>query len=190
MNDFDQSFLAFQAAEHSRRIAEAWLSAFETALVSRDAARIGALFHQDCHWHDILAFTWHMTPVAGRDNVAERLAADQRRTAAHGFHLPPGRKPPREVKRLGIDSIEAIFEFATTDGRGAGIIRLSPGPTVVTRCGRGCCRRRLSRWTATRRKSAPTVPPAPPIRAISAATTGLTCAARPVPMTIGSQRYW
>jgi cation diffusion facilitator CzcD-associated flavoprotein CzcO len=126
MNDFDQSFLAFQAAEQIRHRAEDWLAAFETALISRDAARIGALFHGDCHWHDILAFTWHLTPVEGRDNVAKRLAAEQARANAQGFHLPSGRKPPRQVKRLGIDSVEAIFEFRTTDGRGAGIIRLSP----------------------------------------------------------------
>jgi cation diffusion facilitator CzcD-associated flavoprotein CzcO len=125
MNDFDQSFLAFQAAERIRRCAEDWLAAFETALRSRDAARIGALFHHDCHWRDILAFTWHLTPVEGRDNVARRLADEQQRTGACGFHLPPARKPPREVKRLGIDSIEAIFEFETVDGRGAGILRLS-----------------------------------------------------------------
>src|SRR5579864_5417202 len=121
MNDFDQSFLEFQTAEQTRRSAEDWLAAFETALVSRDAVNIGALFHQDCHWRDILAFTWHLTPVEGRDNVATRLAAEQERTGAHGFHLPPGRKPPRQVKRLGIPSVEAIFEFKTAIGRGAGI---------------------------------------------------------------------
>jgi hypothetical protein len=80
----------------------------------------------NCHWRDVLAFTWHLTPVEGRDNVAARLAAQQEHTGAHGFHLPPGRRPPREVRRLGIDSIEAIFAFNTADGHGAGIIRLSP----------------------------------------------------------------
>ena len=128
MNDFDQSFLEFQAAQEARRFAEDWLVAFETALSSRDAVRIGVLFHQDCHWRDILAFTWYLTPLAGRDAVAARLAAEQAHTAAHGFHLPPGRRAPRRVKRLGTDSIEAIFEFKTADGRGAGIIRLSPEP--------------------------------------------------------------
>lgn len=128
MNDFDQSFLEFQAAQQTQRSAEDWLAAFETALASRDAAQIGALFHQDCHWRDVLAFTWHMTPVAGRDGVATRLAADQGRAGAHGFHLPPNRRQPRRVKRLGIESIEAIFEFKTVDGRGAGIVRLSPSP--------------------------------------------------------------
>jgi putative flavoprotein involved in K+ transport len=126
MNDFDQSFLEFRAAQQARRYAEDWLAAFERALTSRDVALIGALFHQDCHWHDILAFTWHLTPVEDRVNVATRLAAEQERTWAHAFHLPAGRKPPRRVRRLGIDSIEAIFEFKTAVGRGAGIIRLSP----------------------------------------------------------------
>jgi putative flavoprotein involved in K+ transport len=125
MNDFDQSFREFQAAQQARRCAEGWLVAFEAALASRDVARIGALFHQACHWRDILAFTWYLTAVEGRDNVVTRLAAEQERVAAHGFHLPPGRKPPSNVKRLGIDSVEAIFEFRTGVGYGAGIIRIS-----------------------------------------------------------------
>jgi cation diffusion facilitator CzcD-associated flavoprotein CzcO len=126
MDDFDRSLHEFQLAEQARRSATRWLRAFEAALASRDAARISALFHEESHWRDILAFTWHLTSVEGRDGIAERLAAEQTRTAARGFHLPPGRKPPRRVKRLGIDSVEAIFEFATADGRGAGIVRLSP----------------------------------------------------------------
>jgi len=126
MNDFDQSLHEFQVAEQARRAAARWLTAFETALVSRDAARIGALFQEDCHWKDVLAFTWHLTPVEGRDKVAARLVAEQERTGAHGFHLPPGRKPPRHVRRVGMDCIEAIFEFETVVGRGAGIVRLSP----------------------------------------------------------------
>ncbi len=126
MNDFDQSFVEFQAAEQARRAAEDWLVAFEAALAARDPARIGALFQPDCHWRDVLAFTWHLSSAEGRDAVAARLAAEQARTAAHGFHLPADRRAPRRVKRLGIDSIEAIFAFKTADGRGAGIIRLSP----------------------------------------------------------------
>lgn len=126
MNDLDPDYLEFHRAEQARRSAASWLSAFEAALASRDPLQIGALFHEDCHWRDVLAFTWHLTPEAGRQNVASRLASEQTRTGAHGFHLPPGRRPPRNVKRLGIESVEAIFEFKTADGRGAGIIRLSP----------------------------------------------------------------
>ena len=126
MDDFDQALNEFQLAEQVRRSAATWLKAFEAALISRDAKQIGALFHDDAHWRDVLAFTWHMTPVTGRDGIAARLADEQPHTAAHDFHLPRGRKPPRQVTRLGTDSIEAIFEFRTAEGRGAGIIRLSP----------------------------------------------------------------
>ena len=127
MDDVDQSLQEFRLGEQARRSATRWLSAFETALVSRDAARIGALFHDDSYWRDILAFTWHLTPVEGRDKLAARLAVEQAHTDAHGFHLPAGRKPPRHVRRLGIDCIEAIFEFSTAVGHGAGIVRLSQG---------------------------------------------------------------
>ena len=126
MNDFDQSFHEFQAAQQARRSAEDWLSAFEPALTAKDTGQIAALFHLDSHWRDVLAFTWHMTPVAGADAIAGRLAAEQERVEARGFHLPAGRRAPRNVTRLGIASVEAIFEFKTTNGTGAGIIRLSP----------------------------------------------------------------
>jgi cation diffusion facilitator CzcD-associated flavoprotein CzcO len=133
MNDFDQSFHEFQAAQESRRLAEDWLDAFETALNARDAAKIASLFHADSHWRDILAFTWHRTALAGADAIAGRLAADQERTKAHGFHLPPHRREPRKKTRLGIESIEAIYEFATADGKGAGVVRLASDAAGVNK---------------------------------------------------------
>ena len=125
MDTFDQAFAEFQQAQRIRRSAEDWLAAFEAALGSRDAASIGALFHQESHWRDILAFTWHLTPTAGRDGIAARFAQEQARVGAHGLHLPAGRRAPREVTRYGIESIEAIFAFKTADGRGAGVLRLA-----------------------------------------------------------------
>ena len=126
MNDIDQSLQQQHLADYARRTAGRWLGAFEEALASGNADKLVSLFHEDSHWRDVLAFTWHLTPVAGGENIASRLLAEQRATAAHGFHLPPGRKPPRKVRRVGADCIEAIFEFSTAVGRGAGIIRLSP----------------------------------------------------------------
>jgi putative flavoprotein involved in K+ transport len=131
MDDDSQALQEFQRAAEARRAARAWLQAFEAALVTCEPTRIRALFHEDSHWRDILAFTWHLSSAQGRDAIAGRLAAEQPRTGAHGFHLPPGRKPPRRVTRLGIDSIEAIFAFSTAEGRGAGIIRLSPAPDAA-----------------------------------------------------------
>ncbi len=126
MDDVSHALIEFQAAAQARRDAEEWLASFEPALLSRDPAQIGALFHEECHWRDVLAFTWRLSAFAGRDDVAARLAAEQGHIGAHGFHLPPSRKAPRRVKRLGTDSIEAIFEFDTILGRAAGLLRLSP----------------------------------------------------------------
>jgi putative flavoprotein involved in K+ transport len=126
MDLVDQNLQAYQRAEQARGDASRWLADFETALGSQDVDRIAALFHEDSHWRDILAFTWHYTPVAGSREIAGRLAAQQSRVGARGFHLPNGRREPRHVKRVGIDSIEAIFEFTTAVGGGAGILRLSP----------------------------------------------------------------
>ncbi len=111
-----------------RTACETWLGAFEAALATRDPSRIGTLFHDDCHWRDIVAFTWDFSSERGRDNVAAGLATGQDQTQASGFHLPDGRKPPRQVKRVGRDCIEAIFEFKTAIGSGSGIFRLSADP--------------------------------------------------------------
>ena len=125
MDNIDHALREFQLAAHVRKTCETWLAAFAAALVARDPVQIGALLHPDCQWRDVLAFTWHYTPTEGREAVAALLAEAQSRTAAHGFHLPANRKAPRQVTRLGIDSFEALFEFKTNCGRGAGLLRLS-----------------------------------------------------------------
>src|ERR1700746_3216537 len=122
MNDFDRALQQLQMAELVRLSAMRWLSAFETALSSMNTKGLEALLHEDCHWRDVLAFTWRFTAVEGQRNVAGRLAAEQERPAAPGFLLPPGRGAPRKARRVGTECIEAIFEFETVDGRGSGII--------------------------------------------------------------------
>ncbi len=126
MNPLDLYPDSYAPAAEARHEATNWLAAFEEALAARDANRLGALFHADGHWRDILAFTWDLSARQGRDDIAAGLAGLQGETKARGFHLPPGRKPPRRVKRVGKDCIEAIFEFKTAVGSGAGVVRISP----------------------------------------------------------------
>ena len=38
-------------------VLEKWFSEFENALSEPDATRIDALFHDDSHWRDVLAFS-------------------------------------------------------------------------------------------------------------------------------------
>ncbi|MGI4940287.1 MAG: flavin-containing monooxygenase [Janthinobacterium lividum] len=133
MNNISPATLAMSVAEPSQGYAQQWLSGFETALRSRNQERVACCFHTDCHWRDVLAFTWHFTSTTGQAAVATRLVEAQERTAARDFRLPPGRMSPREVTRLGIASVEAIFEFETTDGAGAGLVRLALDTAGVMR---------------------------------------------------------
>ncbi len=126
MDLVNQDLQAFQRGEQAEGAAARWLADFEAALGSREVGRIAGLFHEESHWRDILAFTWYYTPVAGSHDIATRLAAEQSRVGARDFQLPEGRRAPRYVKRVGVESIEAIFEFSTAVGRGAGIFRLAP----------------------------------------------------------------
>jgi len=124
---------AAPVSDDIRNACDTWLADFEAALASRDPARIAPLFHEDSHWRDILAFTWDFSSARGREAVAAGLARGQATAEARDLHLPEGRKAPRQVKRVGRDVIEAIYEFRTAIGRGSGIVRLAPGDDGTTR---------------------------------------------------------
>ena len=109
--DGTQALRDFERAEQARETVRNWLASFESALHARDADAIASLFQSDSHWRDVLTFTWNYSSARGSNAIATRLAAAQQETAAHGFHLPHKRMPPRHVKRLGVASIEALFEF-------------------------------------------------------------------------------
>ena len=127
MDDVSFSVSEIQAAEQAKRQVEAWLLNFETSLRRRDVARISSVFHADCHWRDVLAFTWGLSSFQGCKVVSDALATEQVHTDARGFHVPRHRRPPRRLTRLGMDTVEAIFEFETAVGHGAGLLRLSAG---------------------------------------------------------------
>ena len=108
----------------AKATAKTWLSDFEAALASGDAARIAALFAHECHWRDILAFTWNLRTTSGAAAIAERMLPALARMAPRGLHLAAGRTPPRRVKRAGTEAIEAIFAFETAVGPCNGVVRL------------------------------------------------------------------
>lgn len=124
MNDLDQADPSERHATDIAALASHWLEAFETALRAGDTDAIAALFQPESHWRDLVAFTWHISPHAGAEQIAGTLVGAQPSTKAHGFALAAGRTPPRQVVRLGVDVIEAIFEFETAVGRGNGVVRL------------------------------------------------------------------
>jgi hypothetical protein len=96
-----------------------WLSRFEKA----DESQLASLFHDDSHWREVLALTWRLETFSGRDAIVQALGAAPRPSRVE---IDPGRTPPRKVMRAGRDVIEAIFRFETADGRGDGVVRLTP----------------------------------------------------------------
>ena len=101
-----------------------WLARFEKALSAPDDSLLGSLFQADSHWRDVLALTWRIQTVSGRDAVVAALRARRDRGRPSRFVVDPGRTPPRRVTRAGSETIEAIFRFEAVDGPGEGVVRL------------------------------------------------------------------
>lgn len=118
--------------------AQAWLDGFERALGKPDPATLGQLFLADSFWRDVLALSWNLQTLAGRDALAQALTALSPKAAPTNFKIAPNRAAPRQVTRAGTNAIEAIFDFETTFGRGSGIVRLVPDAAD---------RDRLKAWT-------------------------------------------
>ena len=106
--------------------ADRWLAQFEDALAKPDDGLLESLFHPDSYWRDVLALSWTLQTVNGRDAILATLKAQAAEASPSGFAVDPDRAAPREVTRAGTRSIEAIFRFETAVGRGDGILRLIP----------------------------------------------------------------
>src|SRR5687768_4056016 len=107
-------------------IADHWLAQFERALAEADNVLLKTLFHPDSHWRDVLALTWHIRTVNGLGAILRELKANAGRVHPSGFRTDPDRTAPRYVTRAGTKALEAIFRFETAEGRGSGVLRLTP----------------------------------------------------------------
>ena len=107
-------------------IADHWLARFEAALAELNIDLFKTLFHPDSHWRDVLALTWQIRTVNGSDAILRELNAHVGRAQPTGFRTDPHRTLPRNVTRAGTQAIEAIFRFDTIEGRGSGVLRLTP----------------------------------------------------------------
>ncbi len=112
--------------ETSETIANHWLARFERALAEPDDILLETLFHPDSHWRDVLALTWHIRTVSGLDAILRALKAHVARANPSDFRTDPHRTAPRLVTRAGTNAFEAIFRFETDEGRGSGVLRLTP----------------------------------------------------------------
>jgi putative flavoprotein involved in K+ transport len=96
---------------------DAWLADFEAALAARDINRVVGKFAVDSFWRDLIAFTWNIKTVEGRDGIADMLTARLADTDPSGFRT-------REAPTAAGETTSAFIEFETAVGRGVGHLRL------------------------------------------------------------------
>jgi putative flavoprotein involved in K+ transport len=101
----------------ARERVDTWLADFEAALAARDAERAAGLFATTSFWRDLIAFSWNITTVEGREGVAELLRTTLDSTGPRGFRTT---EEPTEAGGV----VEAWLEFETAVGRGRGHLRL------------------------------------------------------------------
>jgi putative flavoprotein involved in K+ transport len=97
---------------------QAWLTEFNDALAARDVDRAAALFVPESYWRDLVAFSWNLVTVEGRDGVADLLRECLERTDPSNFHLTEAATDDGGV-------ITAWLAFETGVGRGSGLLRLT-----------------------------------------------------------------
>ncbi|MCQ4121856.1 NAD(P)/FAD-dependent oxidoreductase [Rhodococcus tibetensis] len=90
-----------------------WLADFEAALAARDIDRAAGMFAVDSFWRDLVAFTWNLETVEGRDGVAAMLQARLDDTEPRNFRTS---ETPEEAD--GVTSAWITFETATSRGKG------------------------------------------------------------------------
>lgn len=110
-----------------------WIESFSDALTSESPKELESLFVDDAQWRDIVAFTWDFSTITGSPEITDSLLRLNKDVKMSNLHLAADRTPPTEVPRAGEKVIEAIYEFDTAVGTGAGIIRLLPQPDGSTR---------------------------------------------------------
>ncbi|WP_231445372.1 flavin-containing monooxygenase [Brevibacterium zhoupengii] len=98
-------------------IATEWLSSFESALRTRDIEAAVGLFATTSYWRDLVSFSWNLTTVENHDGVRDLLTTNLNRVDPSEFELAE----PAE----SADGVTTVwFNFATSVGRGKGLVRL------------------------------------------------------------------
>ena len=98
-----------------------WLQAFAAALARNDTDATAALFHEDSYWRDLVAFTWNITTLEGRDRICHMLESRNTDTAATDWQLEG------DPTHTSDGVIDAWLTFTTAVGRGKGRLRLRDG---------------------------------------------------------------
>jgi putative flavoprotein involved in K+ transport len=98
----------------------AWLANFAAAIEHPNLSAALDLFHDECYWRDLVAFTWNIKTLEGKAEIQTMLAATLP-------HIKPGGWQIDGDATSNDDVVEAWFTFETAVARGKGHLRLKDG---------------------------------------------------------------
>lgn len=98
------------------------LESLESALKRGDTAAAVALFQPECYWRDLVAFTWNIKTMEGRDQIAAMLDAQVDAIKPAKLKIADN-EAPTEADGLA----QAWITFETQVARGSGFIRVKDG---------------------------------------------------------------
>ena len=101
---------------------ETVLGRLNEALEKGDAQAASDLFQTDSYWRDLVAFTWNLRTLEGRDQIRAMLESQLAQVQPGGLRLDPAETP---TTTDGVT--EGWIEFETGTGRGYGHIRIRDG---------------------------------------------------------------
>jgi putative flavoprotein involved in K+ transport len=98
---------------------ETLLARFDQALQAGKVEEAVTLFAAECYWRDLVAFTWNIKTMEGRDEVRDMLAQRLADVKPRDWRVAEG-----EVATEAGGVTEAWIAFETEVARGYGLIRL------------------------------------------------------------------
>ena len=105
----------------NKRVAD-FLEVFGAALSAGDIETAVGQFQDDCYWRDLVAFTWNIRTMEGKDQVRDMLQQQLALTKPSNWAIAKGEDA---AEANGI--VEAWITFETDVARGFGHIRLKDG---------------------------------------------------------------
>jgi putative flavoprotein involved in K+ transport len=98
------------------------LKRLETALAQGDTAAALDLFQPDSYWRDLVAFTWNIKTMEGREQIAAMLDAQLNAVKPSNLKIADG-----ETASAADGIAQAWITFETDVARGNGFIRIKDG---------------------------------------------------------------
>ena len=101
-----------------------WIARFEAALAAPANADWSKLFADECYWRDLLALTWNIVTIEGKQAIAGMARKQSAPIGPHGFMADDANLPMT-------DETQGWFTFKTKAARCRGHVQLKDGRAYV-----------------------------------------------------------